>query len=80
MGTPQVRWRLMHQSLRSRTMPFMRSWPQSGIQRGGVDGLVDVVPESWQQSRTAARWPEDDGVVAAPAVGLWLLDVHLAHR
>jgi hypothetical protein len=30
MGTPQVRWREMHQSGRPATMPSMRAWPQSG--------------------------------------------------
>ncbi len=32
IGTPQVRWRLMHQSGRPSTMPRMRAWPQSGTQ------------------------------------------------
>ena len=31
MGTPQTRWRLMHQSLRSVIMEVMRSLPQSGF-------------------------------------------------
>ena len=31
MGTPHLRWREMHQSRRSRTMPLMRSSPHSGI-------------------------------------------------
>ena len=33
MGTPQLRWREMHQSLRSRTMALIRSMPQPGTQR-----------------------------------------------
>ena len=33
MGRPQRRWRLMHQSLRSRIMLFIRSMPQPGTQR-----------------------------------------------
>ena len=33
IGTPQARWREMHQSGRVRNMPVMRSRPQSGIQR-----------------------------------------------
>ena len=32
MGTPQVRWREMHQSGRLRIMASMRDWPQSGVQ------------------------------------------------
>ena len=31
MGTPQTRWRLMHQSLRSVIMEVMRSLPHSGF-------------------------------------------------
>ena len=31
MGTPQARWRLMHQSGRDCTAPLMRLTPQSGI-------------------------------------------------
>ena len=31
MGTPQTRWRLMHQSLRSVIMKVMRSLPHSGF-------------------------------------------------
>ena len=31
MGTPQTRWRLMHQSLRSVIMLVMRSLPHSGF-------------------------------------------------
>ena len=33
MGTPQVRWREMHQSGRNSIMLWMRSSPQAGIQR-----------------------------------------------
>ena len=33
MGRPHRRWRLMHQSLRSRIMDFIRSMPQPGTQR-----------------------------------------------
>ncbi len=33
MGTPQARWREMHQSGRSPTMLLIRSSPQAGIQR-----------------------------------------------
>ena len=33
MGRPQRRWRLMHQSARSRIMDFIRSMPQPGTQR-----------------------------------------------
>src|ERR1019366_1328940 len=32
MGTPQMRWREMHQSGRVATMLVMRSWPQAGSQ------------------------------------------------
>src|SRR6185436_7971887 len=31
IGTPQTRWREMHQSGRFATMLYMRSWPQDGI-------------------------------------------------
>ena len=33
MGRPQRRWRLMHQSARSRIMAIIRSLPQLGTQR-----------------------------------------------
>src|SRR6266851_1824576 len=33
IGTPQERWREMHQSGRFATMLYMRSWPHDGIQR-----------------------------------------------
>ena len=33
MGRPQRRWRLMHQSVRSRIMERIRSLPQAGTQR-----------------------------------------------
>ena len=33
MGTPHLRWRLMHQSLRPCVMDVMRRWPASGIHR-----------------------------------------------
>ena len=33
MGRPHLRWREMHQSVRSRIMDFMRSTPQAGTQR-----------------------------------------------
>ena len=32
MGTPHLRWREMHQSLRSEIMAVMRSLPQAGCQ------------------------------------------------
>ena len=32
IGTPQARWREMHQSGRFSIMPWMRSLPQAGIQ------------------------------------------------
>ncbi len=33
IGTPQDRWRLMHQSGRSETIASIRDWPQSGSHR-----------------------------------------------
>ena len=45
----------------------------------GVDGLVDIVTELGNRAEPLLGGTEDDGVVAAPAVGVLMLDVHLAH-
>ena len=39
IGTPQTRWREMHQSGRVAIMLQMRSSPQPGIQLTSVDGV-----------------------------------------
>ena len=45
----------------------------------GVDGLVDIVTELGNRAEPLLGGTEDDGVVAAPAVGVLMLDVHLTH-
>ena len=37
IGTPQLRWREMHQSGRLAIIACRRAWPQAGKKRGGLD-------------------------------------------
>ena len=87
MGTPQMRWREMHQSGRVATMLVMRSCPQAGshvtvlIWSMARWRKVVLVPSGGASSRVSmADEPllggaGDDGVVAAPAVGVGVLEV-----
>ena len=86
MGTPQMRWRLMHQSGRVAIMLVIRSLPQAGSQMTlSISSMV-----SWRNevSVPSARLhgvlhvdeplfggPEDHRVMAAPAVWVGVLQV-----
>ena len=69
MGTPQARWREMHQSGRFVTMLRMRSRPQAGIHSPGVDRVLrglraacavwpssPAIPARRPCARTTATW------------------------
>jgi hypothetical protein len=85
MGTPQMRWRLMHQSGRVAIMLVMRSWPHAGVPASPCRSLRS---RSWRKvvSEPSARSPafpadepllggaEDDRLVAAPAVRVGVLN------
>ena len=90
MGTPQMRWREMHQSGRVAIMLAMRSSPQAGshltlfdfvegeLAEGGV-GLGIFLSEC-HADEPLFGGAEDDGVVAAPAVRIAVIDVAAAHE
>ena len=46
----------------------------------GVDGLVNILTELGHGAEPLLGGAEDDGVVAAPAVRILVLDVHLTHH
>ncbi len=86
MGTPQMRWRLMHQSGRVAIMLVMRSLPQAGIPDDLVDlfdgklaecgfGAVGALHRGFERDEPLLGGAEDDGVVAAPAVRIGVLEV-----
>ena len=71
IGTPQARWRLMHQSGRFATMPSIRSRPQAGSQRTRRRSPASVRPRrsSWStRDEPLLGGAEDDRLLAAPAV------------
>ena len=72
IGTPQDRWRLMHQSGRSETMASIRDWPQAGSQLHLVDRLqgppAQVVVVDGDEPLLGR--PEDHRLLAPPAVGI----------
>ncbi len=65
MGTPQTRWREMHQSGRVAIMLEMRSSPQSGIH------LHSVMASSARCRRSLRSMPMNHCSVARKMVGLW---------
>ncbi len=77
IGTPQTRWREMHQSGRLAIMPSMRAWPHDGIQRVSRDRLEGALAELLRVHRDEPlrRREEDDRVVAAPAVRVLMLEI-----
>ena len=86
MGTPQMRWRLMHQSGRVAIMLVMRSLPQAGSQTTlsissmAAGGRWSSMPSARFDRRFQADEPllggaEDDRIVAAPAVRVGVLQV-----
>ena len=70
MGTPQTRWREMHQSGRVAIILEMRSSPQVGHPAGPVDGFERALAEivAVHADEPLFGGAENDGVVAAPAV------------
>ena len=86
MGTPQMRWREMHQSGRVAIMLEMRSSPQAGSQvtrlissRARWRKVVCVAfggeHRGFHGDEPLLGGAEDDGVVAAPAVRVGVLEV-----
>ena len=80
MGRPQRRWREMHQSLRSRTMALIRSMPQPGTQRTSSQAATASSLKGVHGAEPLGGGPEDDGVLAAPAVGILVDDVFHAQQ
>ena len=85
MGTPQMRWRLMHQSGRVAIMLVMRSLPQAGSQttlsissmaswRKVVSRAVGALDRRFEADEPLLGGAEDDGMVAAPAVRVGVLE------
>src|SRR3984957_13434004 len=74
MGTPQMRWREMHQSGRGATMLGVGSSPPAGAQVDAFDLVEGALAEGGAvHGRVHGDEPllgsaGDDGVVAAPAV------------
>jgi len=64
MGTPHLRWRLMHQSLRPCVMDVMRRWPASGIHRtisiavsaASLDNAAGIHMKCYVQQAVARRY------------------------
>ena len=86
MGTPQMRWRLMHQSGRVAIMLVMRSLPQAGSQTTlSISSMANwrkVVSEpsarfdrGFQADEPLLGGAEDDRIVAAPAVRVGVLQI-----
>ena len=82
IGTPQTRWREMHQSGRVAIMLEMRSSPQAGIHLTCLDGFERVVAEivALHADEPLLGGAEDDRLVAAPAVRIAVLDLFLAQQ
>jgi hypothetical protein len=81
MGTPQVRWREMHQSGRVAIMLLMRSSPQAGIHLTCLmasSALAEIVLLHADEPLFGGA--EDGGFVAAPAVRVAVLDGLLGER
>ena len=85
MGTPQMRWREMHQSGRVAIMLEMRSSPQAGSQmtclissrarwRKVVADAFGGDHRGFHADEPLLGGADDDGVVAAPAVGVGVLE------
>ena len=80
MGTPQTRWREMHQSGRVAIMLEMRSSPQAGIHLHLLDGFERALAEivAVHADEPLFGGAEDGRVVAAPAVRIAVLDLLVA--
>ncbi len=82
IGTPQARWRLMHQSGRSPTMPPMRLIDQPGNPLDAVDlahrGLAQV--RRLHRDEPLVGRAEDDRLLAAPAVRIAVRDLGGGHK
>ena len=82
MGTPQTRWREMHQSGRVAIMLEMRSSPQAGIHFTLLDGFERVLAEivALHADEPLLGGAEDGGVVAAPAVRIAVVELLRAEQ
>ena len=75
MGTPQTLCREMHQSWRSATMLWIRDSPQLGIHwTSSAMAFRASSRNPVHRSEPLLGSPEDDGVLAAPAVGVLVMD------
>ena len=66
IGTPQARWREMHQSGRLAIMPSMRAWPHDGIQR-----TRPRISSSARARRSCESMAMNHCAVARKITGLW---------
>lgn len=72
IGTPQVRWREMHQSLRSPTIFVMRSSPQPDP-ADALDGLERLDAEAVDGDEPLLGGTEDDRSLQRQQCGYWCL-------
>ena len=75
IGTPQARWREMHQSGRVTNMPVMRSRPHAGIQRDAVGFRDRRLAQPVHADEPLRRRQEDHRLMAAPAVRIRVLEL-----
>ena len=91
MGTPQMRWRLMHQSGRVAIMLVMRSLPQAGSQttlsissmascRKVVSWLSADFDRCFKRDEPLLGGAKDDRMVAAPAMRIGVLKLRAAQQ
>ena len=91
IGTPQIRWREMHQSGRDATMLVMRSLPHCGVPFHSLDLLERPLAEGGHRAvrvghgrfhadKPLLRGPEDDRPMAAPAVRVGVMYVLPPHQ
>jgi hypothetical protein len=70
IGTPQARWREMHQSGRLATMLWMRSRPHAGIHRTPSIASI-AAARSGRPSASGASIRMNHCAVARKITGLW---------
>src|SRR3954466_692316 len=72
IGTPQTRWREMHQSGRCATMLYMRSWPHAGTQRTWLSiAFFAASRKVWPVFTGAPSSAMNHCEVARKITGLW---------
>ena len=73
-GTPQARWREMHQSLRSATMLRMRSIAPRRDPLHSFDRRQRLLAKALDRRKPLLGRPEGDRIFAAPAVRVLVVD------